>query len=61
MEICLCIYRHLAFHHDKMLEFMDLEPGNCVSKLPLPIVLAKVSVKEFDRLSFESYGIKLIK
>ena len=55
------IYRHLAFHHDKMLEFMDLEPRDCVSRSHLPIVLAKVSVKEFDRLLFESYGIKLSK
>ena len=55
------IYRHLAFHHDKMLEFMDLEPRDCVSRSHLPIVLEKVSVKEFDRLLFESYGIKLSK
>ena len=46
-------------HHDKLLEFMDLEPRDCVSRSHLPIVLEKVSVKEFDRLLFESYGIKL--
>jgi len=53
------IYRHLRKHHDKLLEFMDVEPRGCVSRSHLPLVLEKVSVKEFDRLLFESYGIKL--
>ncbi len=53
------IYRHLQKHHDKLLEFLDLEPTACVSRSHLPIVLEKVSVKEFDRLMFVGYGVKL--
>jgi predicted transposase YbfD/YdcC len=53
------IHRHLQKHHDKVLEFLDGEPRRCVSRSHLPIVLEKVSVAEFDRLMFESYGIKL--
>ena len=53
------MHRHLQKHQERLLEFLDLEPRSCVSRSHLPIVLEKVSVTEFDRLIFESYGISL--
>ncbi len=50
------IHRHFQKHHNKLLEFLELEPKSCVSRSHLPIVLEKVSVTEFDRLIFESYN-----
>jgi hypothetical protein len=55
------IHRHLQKHHHQLLEFLDLEPKNCVSRAHLPLILEKVSVSEFDRLMFAGYGIKLSK
>jgi predicted transposase YbfD/YdcC len=55
------IHRHLQKHHHQLLEFLDLEPKNCVSRAHLPLILEKVSVSEFDRLIFAGYGIKLSK
>ncbi len=53
------IHRHLQKHHHQLLEFLDVESRDCVSRSHLPIVLEKVSVSAFDRLIFESYGLKL--
>ncbi len=53
------IHRHLQKHLDELLEFLEVEPRRSVWRAHLPLVLEKVSVAEFDRLIFASYGLKL--
>ncbi len=53
------IHRHLKNHYEKLTAALELEPRSAISRAQLPRVLEKVSVEVFDRLLFESYGIKL--
>ena len=53
------IHRHLRFNHTKLLEFLEIEFRQSVSRSHLPIVLGKVSVTQLDNLIFANYGIRL--
>ena len=53
------IHRHLKNHYARLMRALELEPKSAVSRAQLPRVLEKVSVEVFDRLIFESFGIKL--
>jgi hypothetical protein len=53
------IHRHMKNHYKKLMEALNLEVESVVSRSQLPRVLEKVEVSVFDRLVFESYGIRL--
>ena len=53
------IHRHLQNHYARLMTALNLAPKSAVSRAQLPRVLEKVSVAVFDRLLFESFGVKL--
>jgi len=53
------IQRHLKNHYEKLVIVLEIEKRRPVSRSQLPLILEKVSVQVFDRLLFESYGIRL--
>ncbi len=53
------IHRHLRNHYERLMTALNLSPQSAVSRAQLPRVLEKVSVEVFDRLLFESFGVKL--
>ncbi len=53
------IQRHLKNHYEKLIFYLGVEKKQAVSRSQLPLILGAVSVTVFDRLLFESYGIKL--
>lgn len=53
------IQRHLKNHYEKLVTVLGVATKQPVSRSQLPLILEKVSVKVFDRMIFESFGIKL--
>ncbi|HRH41899.1 MAG TPA: ISAs1 family transposase [Pyrinomonadaceae bacterium] len=53
------IQRHLKNHYERLVEVLGVEKKRPVSRSQLPIILAQVSVVEFNRLLFANYGIEL--
>jgi|SRR5215210_2359445 len=53
------IQRHLKNHYEKLAAVLGVENKQVVSRSQLPLILEKVAVQVFDKLLFESFGIKL--
>jgi len=53
------VHRHLQKRYGQLMAVLGLKPSKAVSRSQLPIILEKVSVAVFDRLLFETYGLKL--
>jgi len=53
------IQRHLKNHYEKLVGFLGVEKKRGVSRSQLPLILEKVAFEVFDKLVFESFGIKL--
>jgi predicted transposase YbfD/YdcC len=53
------IQRHLKNHYEKLVGFLGVEKKRAVSRSQLPLILEKVAFEVFDKLVFESFGIKL--
>ena len=53
------IQRHLKDHYEKLAAVLGVENKRAVSRSQLALILEKVAFQVFDRLLFESFGIKL--
>ncbi len=53
------IQRHLKNHYEKLAVVLGVEKQQAVSRSQLPVILEKVAFRVFDRILFESFGIKL--
>jgi len=53
------IQRHLKNHYEKLAAVLGVEKKQPVSRSQLPLILEKVAFQVFDRLIFESFGLKL--
>ena len=53
------IQRHLKNHYEKLVGVLGVEKKRVVSRSQLPLILEKVAFQVFDKLLFESFGIKL--
>lgn len=53
------IQRHMKKRYKTLMKVLGLPARAVVSRSQLPIILGKVSVRVFDQLLFENYGIKL--
>ena len=53
------IHRFLCHRHQELADATGKEEGPSVSRAQLPLILAKVSAKLFDRLLLSSYGVSL--
>ena len=53
------IHRFLCHRHQELADAAGREEGPSVSRAQLPLILAKVSAKLFDRLLLSSYGVSL--
>jgi predicted transposase YbfD/YdcC len=53
------LQRHLKNHYEKLVGVLAIEPKQVVSRSQLPLILEKVGFQVFDKLLFESFGIKL--
>lgn len=53
------IQRHLKNHYERLATVLGIENKCAVSRSQLPLILEKVACQVFDRLLFESFGIKL--
>lgn len=53
------IQRHLRNHHEKLRQVLGIDVPRPVSRSQLPLILEKVSVAVFDRLLFETFGVRL--
>jgi len=53
------IQRHLRNHYEKLVACLEVENKQAVSRSQLPLILGKVEFQVFDRLVFESFGIRL--
>jgi predicted transposase YbfD/YdcC len=53
------IQRHIQNHYEKLVMVLGVKKKRPVSRSQLPIVLEKVSFQVFDKLLFESFGIRL--
>lgn len=55
------IQRHLKNHYEKLVTVLGVERQRAVSRSQLPLILDKVAFEVFDKLLFESFGVKLSK
>lgn len=53
------LHRHLQNHYEKLVIALGVEKMRPVSRSQLPLILEKVAFEVFNRLIFESFGIKL--
>ncbi len=53
------IQRHLKNHYEKLVGVLGVEKKRVVSRSQLALILEKVAFQVFDKLLFESFGIKL--
>jgi predicted transposase YbfD/YdcC len=53
------IHRHLEKRYEQLMGVLGLPTEKAVSRSQLPLILGKVAVEVFDKLLFESYGIRL--
>jgi predicted transposase YbfD/YdcC len=53
------IQRHLKNHYEKLVTVLGVAPKRAVSRSQLPLILEQVAFQVFDKLLFESFGIKL--
>lgn len=53
------IQRHSKNHYEKLAEVLGVEKKRAVSRSQLPLILEKVAGQVFDRLLFESFGVRL--
>ena len=53
------IQRHLKNHYEKLVGVLGVKKKQAVSRSQLPVILEKVAFEVFDKLIFESFGIKL--
>ena len=55
------IQRHLKNHYEKLATVLGVAHKRAVSRSQLPLILEKVAFEVFDKLLFESFGVKLSK
>lgn len=55
------LHRHLKNHYEKLGSFLGIEKKCAVSRSQLPLILEKVASQVFDKMLFESFGVKLSK
>ena len=53
------IQRHLENHYEQLVTVLGVTKKRAVSRSQLPLILEKVAFQVFDRLLFESFGLKL--
>ncbi len=53
------IQRHVQNHYEKLAVVLGVAKKQAVSRSQLPLILEKVAFQVFNRLLFESFGIKL--
>jgi hypothetical protein len=55
------LHRHLKNHYEKLVIVLGVEQKRAVSRSQLPLILEKVASQVFDKMLFESFGVKLSK